>query len=141
MGDKVTAAVELVDDKVKFSGKARGNPEVVCDFFPPLGQGEGYTGLELLLVSLAACAGTSVASILRSMHKNVAGLAVEASGVRRDEHPTRFQTINLVFRLRSSDAEAEHLEKAVRLSEETYCPVWAMIKNNADIAWEASVEK
>ena len=55
----------LVDDKVQFVTTARDNPAVQCDFFPSIGSGEGYTGLEVLLMSLAVCSATTLAYLLR----------------------------------------------------------------------------
>ena len=49
---------------VRFSGSARDLPAVSADYFPPLGEGQGYTGLELLLLSLAACSATAIVPLL-----------------------------------------------------------------------------
>lgn len=42
---------------------ARGRWPIVFDFAPPLGDGQGCNGLELLLMSLAGCSGTTVAHL------------------------------------------------------------------------------
>ena len=52
---------KLIDDKVQFTAAARDNPPVQFDFFPPIGTGHGYTGLEGLLMSLAVCSATTLA--------------------------------------------------------------------------------
>jgi putative redox protein len=130
MGQRVEVKASLTNQKIQFAAVARSNPAILCDYHPPLGDGDGYTGLELLLMSLAACSGTSVVSMLRKMRRTVAAFDVQASGVRRDQHPTALETITLEFTLHSPDAEDDDLRKAVQLSEEKYCPVWAMLKNN-----------
>ncbi len=139
MEEPLSMTVELVNDKVRFSGSTRGLPPVSADYFPPLGEGQGYTGLELLLLSLAACSATAVVPLLRRMRKTLAGLRVNASGVRRSEHPTSFTRIDLEFRLASPDAAAADLEKAVALAEGSICPVWAMLKGNCEISWKGGV--
>lgn len=126
--------VNLINDKLQFSGRAGENEPIAIDYVPPLGDGAGYTPLELLLVSLAACSGSTVATLLRRMRKTVFGMKVEARGIRRDEHPTSFQTISLEFLVNSNDVEASDIEKAIQLSEESFCPVWAMLKNNVEIS-------
>jgi len=131
--DLVEANVELMNEKVRFKGIAGTNPPITFDYYPPLGDGEGYTGLEVFLISLAACGATSVLSIMRKMHKDIAGFQVKAKGLRREQHPTSFEKIFLQFVLDSSDVTASELQKAIQLSEETYCPVWAMIKNNVEV--------
>lgn len=139
MDNQASVSVELVGDKVLLRGSTRGLPPVDADYFPPLGEGRGYTGLELLLLSLAACSGTAILPLLRRMGKTVTGLKVRAAGKRRSQHPTSFERIDLEFTLISPDAGPADLEKAVSLAEGSICPVWAMLKGNVEIAWKASV--
>ncbi len=133
MENPVSVTIERVDEKVRLLGSARGLPPVTADYSPPLGDGQGYTGLELLLLSLAACSATAVLPLLRRMRKTVAGLKVNASGVRRTEHPTSFERIDIEFVLASPDADASDLGKAVALAEGSICPVWAMLKGSVEI--------
>jgi putative redox protein len=133
MSDPLAVSLKLENQKVQFSGTARSLPPVSADYFPPLGDAQGYTGLELLLLSLAACSATSVVAMLRRMKKTVTAFRVNASGIRREQHPTSFIRIALDFILTSPDAVAADLEKAAQLSAETYCPVWAMLKQSVEI--------
>jgi len=137
--EQVEASVSLVNGKVRFTGKAGANPPVTMDYRPPLGDGQGYTGLELLLLSLATCSGTSVVTLLRKMRKDVSGFQVNAKGLRREKHPTSFEKITLEFTLHSSDAQEANLREALRLSEESICPVWAMLKPAVEIVSECRV--
>jgi putative redox protein len=133
MDTPVSVTVDLVNDKVRFSGSARDLPVVSADYFPPLGEGQGYTGLELLLLSLAACSATAIVPMLRRMSKTVTAFRVHASGRRRTQHPTGFETIAIEFVLTSPDAALADLQKVARMAEETICPVWAMLKGNVEI--------
>jgi putative redox protein len=133
MPEQLEVSVDLVDQKVQFVGALRSNPAITVDYRPPIGDGLGYMPLELLLMSLAACSGATVASLLRRMNKDVIGLKVNAMGVRREQHPTSFQEIILEFVLDSKDAGILDIEKAIKLSDETFCPVWAMLKNSVEI--------
>lgn len=138
MSNNLTATATLINDKVKFSGVSRDNPQVIIDYVQPVGEGEGYTSLELFLISLATCSGTSVSSILRKMGKHISDLEVTANGERREEHPTYFKKIHLNFMLRSENTSNEEMEKALNVSKDSICPVWNMVKNNVDItfSWE-----
>jgi len=129
----IEARATLVNQKLKFEGKAGDHPSIIIDYIPPLGDGEGYMPLQLLLISLASCSGSTVVTLLRKMGRDVSGLEVTASGERRDEHPLGFKTISLDFNVQSSDIDETHIQKAIQLSEQTYCPVWAMLKNNVVI--------
>ena len=133
--------VDLTNDKVQFIGVSKSNPDrpITFDFSPPLGDGQGYNGLELLLMSLAGCSGTTIVYLLRKMGKSISGLKVNAKGKRRDEPPLKFETIFLAFILNSKDTKDEDFQKAIRLAEESICPVWQMIKNNVEITAEYKI--
>ena len=114
--------------KMRFEGKMRDNPAVPIDFHPPLGDGEGYLPMELLLMSLAACSGQTVAGLLRKMKQLPVEMEVSAGGEKRDEHPTTFLSIRLEFVFRGGGVTEDAARQAVALSEEKYCPVWATLK-------------
>lgn len=126
-------SVDLVNDKVRFAGSLRDNAPVSIDYTPPFGDGQGYTSLELFLMSLTTCLGTSVLLVLRKMHKTVTGCRISAHAVRREEHPTCFERIAVELVLHSPDATESDVQRAMKLTEDSLCPVWAMIKNNVEV--------
>ena len=130
---ELNATICLINDKLNFSGVVGENISISIDYTPPLGDNLGYTSLELLLLSLSSCLGSSVLTFLRKMRKTITGCEIHSRGIRRDEHPTCFKTIFLVIDLKSSDTSEDDLTKVLKLSEETYCPVWAMLKGNVEI--------
>ena len=135
MAEQLEVAVELLNQKVQFKGVSMTNPDrpITFDYKPPIGDGQGYTGLELLLMSFAGCSGTSIVYLLRKMGKNISGLHVKAKGIRRDQPPLTFQKIFLEFVIHSNDTEDTNVQKAIQLSEESVCPVWQMVKNNVEV--------
>jgi putative redox protein len=137
--NKLETKVTLVNGKVRFSGTARTNPAVMMDYFPPVGDGEGYSGLEMLLLSLSGCSATAVSVLLRKMNKTVEELTVNASGIRQEKAPFAFSRIDLEYILSSPDATGEDLEKVIRLAESSVCPVWAMLKGNVEIVFNQKV--
>lgn len=141
MSETISASVKLINDKVMFKGSARNNTPVIMDYHPPLGDDMGYTGLEMLMVSLCGCSATAIVPTLRKMKITVNGFEVKASGSRRDTHPTVLTEIVLRFILTSPDATAENFEKVIKLAEDTYCPVWAMLKNGVAIKTEFEIIK
>jgi putative redox protein len=133
MAEQLAVGAELTNGRMQFIAECRSNPAIVLDYNPPLGDGEGYTPLELLLVSLATCSGATLATLLRKMRKDVASLQVRAQGTRRETHPTAFEHISLSFRLLSQDASEADVQRALKLAEDSYCPVWSMLKNNVEV--------
>jgi putative redox protein len=110
------------------------NHKVLMDYpLQPGVAGDGLTPLQMLLASLAACATNSVMLILKKMNQRVAGLEVEAHGLRRQEHPTVLTGISLEFLVKGSDIDPAAVERALKLSEERICPVWNMLKGKTPI--------
>ena len=64
---------------------------------------------------------------------------MNAKGTRRDQHPTSFQKILLEFSVNSNDVKDADMQKAIKLAEESVCPVWAMVKGNAEITTEYKI--
>lgn len=130
---ELRASVKLINDKLNFSGTVYGNDPVSIDYIPPLGDNAGYTSLELLLLSLSSCIGSAVLTFLRKMRKTISGFEISAQGIRKEDHPTGFKIILLEINITSGDVSDTDVEKVLKLSEETYCPVWAMMKGNVEI--------
>lgn len=127
------ARISLMNEKVQFRGVARENAPVIMDYIPPFGDSEGYMALELLLMSFGTCAATAVATLLRRLGRQITSFDASASGIRREEHPKSFASIHLQFTLTSPDATDEEMQKAIDLSEQSVCPVWAMVKGNVTV--------
>jgi putative redox protein len=141
MNDKFEVNLELRNDKLLFQGNARENHEVSMDYFPPLGDGLGYTGLELLLMSFAGCSSTSIIFLLRKMGKNIKSMRVNASGIKREELPKAFKEIHITYSLVSDNTVESDVQKTIKLSEESVCPVWSMIKGNVDVFTNVNISK
>lgn len=138
MGSILNASVELIGDKMKFKGVAGGNPEIITDYIPPLGDGEGYMPLELFLVSLSSCIGGAMVVLIRKTRKSIESFSVSAEGVRRETHPTCFEKITLKIRVKSPDATKQDIEKVLQTAE-PICPMLAMIKGNVEVITEVEV--
>jgi putative redox protein len=132
-GKHLSCSAELINEKVKFDCKVDGKDSIIVDYFPPLGDGEGYTSLELFLMSLSSCVGTTVKALINSQKLNVEDVKVTAKGTRRDEHPTAFETITLDLELKANGLEMEALKKVIKIADESICPVLALVKNNVEV--------
>lgn len=124
----------LVDDNVQFTASSRDNPPVQFDFFPPIGTGHGYTGLEGLLMSLAVCSATTIAYLLRKEGKKVSGCEVAAEGAMKELPSVGLESAVLHFELASPDITSEDMDRALALARDSACPVWQMVKGNFEIS-------
>jgi putative redox protein len=103
------------------------------DCASPDGACEGFTPLQLLLASLAGCAGNTMALLLARGAQPVNGIEVTARGTRRDEHPTVLTAIDLEFTIHGGDVDEAAVRRALAVADEQLCPVWAMLKPGTPI--------
>ena len=89
--------------------------------------------MELLLISLAGCSAMDVIAILRKKRQPVERLEVRVRGRRRDEHPAVFTAIDLEYIIHGSGVDPVAVGRAIDLSRERYCPVWAMLSTSVPI--------
>ena len=130
----LTVKLQTIDEQVKLRVEARENPEVIIDYFPPIGTGEGYTSLELLMAAFGSCVSTTLITILRHrMKKTVNGITTEVEGSVRKEHPKALSHILLRLKITAQDVTEAEVRDTLVILEEKLCPVWAMIKGNVDI--------
>lgn len=94
----------------------------------------------LLLSGLGGCTAMDVVSILEKMRVKLDGLEVQVSAESREEHPRIFTAIHVRYLFRGRDLPMDKLERAVKLSEETYCGVSAMLRPTVPITSEIVVE-
>jgi putative redox protein len=140
MNIEMKVRVGDLQGKMQLKGTGHTGHEVQIDYIPPFGEDNGFTPLELLMVSLASCSGHTIQLLLQKMGKTIEQLEVLAKGTRRmDEHPTIITDINLQFNLKGDKLDASSMEKAISMAAEELCPVWAMLRNNVAISWNYSI--
>jgi len=132
--DTLNVKLQTIDEKTMFSATARENPEVIIDYFPPIGSGKGYTSLELFMISFGSCISSTLLSLMRyRMKKRVDGVAVEVEGTVREEHPRALNHILLNLTFRSKELSKTEALEVLKAAEDKMCPVWSMIKGNVDV--------
>ena len=117
-----------------------GSHELVSDYpLDPEASGDGARPLELLLASLAACAGGTLVALLKRSQQPLKAMTVTARGDRRAEHPTVFTSIALDFVI-AGDLAPEVVNQALQVAETRVCPVWAMLKPTTPITATFRIE-
>ncbi|HEX4427446.1 MAG TPA: OsmC family protein [Terriglobales bacterium] len=118
-------------EKQCFTAVAASGHSIVVD-----GDSEkGNSPMELVLIGLCGCTGYDVASILRKKREPFTSLEVSAQGERTTKPPTVFTAIKLIYKV-GGKVSHKAVEDAVRLSEEKYCSVAAMLQKTAKITYE-----
>lgn len=116
-----------------------GDHGVDVDYPLPGKPATAPTSLELLLGALASCVANGLAMMLSKEGLTLSRLVVEASGVRRDTHPTVLEHIRLGIRMRAQGLTHERAQAAVAGAERV-CPVWAMLRPGTPITVVLDVE-
>lgn len=125
----------LANTGLRFTGHS-GALTVPFDSGP---EAQAVNPARMLLLSLGACTGMDVISILRKKRQAVTGYEIALRGERQGEHPRVYRTIEVVHRVRGRDLSAAAVEEAVRLSATKYCTVNAQIGTTAAITHRVEV--
>jgi putative redox protein len=91
--------------------------------------------MELVLMGLCSCTATDVVSILKKKREPFTQVEVRAQAERAKDPPTVYTSIHLIYTV-TGHVSRKAVEDAVRLSEEKYCGVVAMLKSTARITTE-----
>jgi putative redox protein len=114
--------------------------KIMIDADPAVGGGNlGPRPKPLTLVSLAGCTGMDVISILKKMRVEPEYFNVAVEGDMTEEHPKYYQKINVIYELKGKEIDIEKVEKAVNLSRDRYCGVYALLKAGAEITYEIKI--
>lgn len=89
--------------------------------------------VELLLVALGSCTAIDVISILQKKRQRVTSYDVEITGIRRDEHPRSYKSMNVHHVLRGHQIPERAVVQAIELSETKYCSVAATLRPTVEI--------
>ncbi len=96
----------------------------------------GNTGakpIELVAVALAGCTAFDVINILRKKRQQVTGYEVKVEAEQAPNPPQVFTAVRIHHIVTGVDVSAAAVEEAIRLSEEKYCSVGAMVQKSAEL--------
>jgi putative redox protein len=130
-----TATVKWVGDE-KFMGISPSGHAVVMD--GNSAESTAATPMEMVLMALGACTAVDVVSILKKKRQKLVSLEIICNAEKAPEPPRVFVKIELVYRLRG-ELEENAVVQAIKLSEEKYCSVSAMLRKTATITWRHEI--
>ena len=89
---------------------------------------KGVSASDLLPMALIGCASHDVVEILNKQKQDLRQLKVTAESIQDDDPPWRFRKITVRFQVIGKDIDPEKVRKAIQISEEKYCSVYATLK-------------
>ena len=94
--------------------------------------GTGAKPIELVAVGLAGCTAFDVITVLRQkFHQKVTGYEVRVEADQAERPPQVFTAVRIHHVFTGFEIDPAAIEEAIRLSEEKYCSVGAMVKQTA----------
>jgi putative redox protein len=127
MSDKHVINTEWKGD-MAFEADVNGHKVIMDANIEGGGHNLGPSPKKLLLVALSGCTGMDVVSVLKKMHVEIQKCSIEVQGDVAEEHPKRYTKMHVIYKFTGKNLPMDKLEKAVKMSEDTYCGVEALYK-------------
>jgi len=88
-----------------------------------------FTPMEIFLLALGGCTAMDVRWIMDKQRQKVDRFEIEVHGKRREDDPRYYESIDLEYIFAGEGIRQNAVERAIRLSQEKYCSVRAMIND------------
>jgi len=100
---------------------------------------DGVSGSDLLPMSLIGCASYDVVKILEKQRQQLLSLKITAESTQDETPPWKFRKIHIHYQLTGKGLDAGKVGKAIQLSEENYCSVYATLKDVVEITHDFEI--
>ncbi len=128
----ITAKVELTQplkQQRQFVARTGSGHDFLLD---DTAGGTGPKPIELVSAALAGCTAFDVITILRQKyHQKVTGYEVRVEADQAERPPQVFTAVRIHHVVTGVELDEAALQEAIRLSEEKYCSVGAMVQKTA----------
>jgi len=126
---KTAFITQVKKNGITFAGRTDSNHWITMDGPEKFGGSDaGVRPKELLLLSLAGCSGSDVASILTKKRVALDNLEINVSAEETEEHPIVFTSMHLEYVFYGEQIAEKDVERAIELSLTKYCGVTAMFE-------------
>ena len=138
MSDKHSIKTEWIGG-MAFETNVNGHKVIMDATIEGGGQDLGSSPKKLQLVALSGCTGMDVVSILKKMRVDIEKCSIEVQGDVTDEHPRHYTKMHVIYEFTGKNLPMDKLEKAVKMSEETYCGVEALYRMAITVTSEIKI--
>lgn len=126
---------------ITFVGKTDSNHWITMDGPEKFGGSDaGIRPKELLLLSLAGCTASDVASILDKKRIALDDFKINISAESTETHPKVYTKIHMEYVFKGNDVKEKDVERAIDLSLNNYCGVTAMLQKSIEITHSYKIE-
>ncbi len=92
------------------------------------GNDAGVRPMEMIAMSLAACTGMDVISILQKKRQKISKFEINIDAPRSHDHPQVFTNALITYTVTGQNVDEVAVLRAIELSATKYCPVHAMLE-------------
>lgn len=121
---------------MRFQGGPDAGRTAVVDADGKAGQGP----MHLLLLACAGCSGADVVSILEKMQVKLRKYRMQVVGVRAEEHPKRYTSINFKIVMAGDGLDETKARRAIDLSLTKYCSVVKSLAPDIPVTYDLVLE-
>ncbi|MEM9888989.1 MAG: OsmC family protein [Bacteroidota bacterium] len=134
--------LKRIDNAFRMEASNENGNTLRMDGSPAVGgSNQDMRPMQAVLAALGGCSSIDVISILKKQREPLENIQIEIEAVRAEgEVPSLFTDIHIHYKL-FGDLNAEKVEKALRLSMETYCSVVKILEKTAEINWDYEIVK
>lgn len=122
-------------EQMRFEGTANSSHAVTIDGDSKVAN----SPMELILIALCGCTASDVVNILKKKREPFTAVEVTAEAEKAPYPPRVYTGIKLLYRV-AGKVSRKSVEDAVRLSEEKYCSVSAMLNKTANITYSIETD-
>lgn len=100
---------------------------------------KGVRASDLLPMALIGCASDDIVNILGKQKQELHELNVTADSTQDSDPPWRFRTVHIRYQFIGKGMDADKVSKAIQLSEEKYCSVFATLRDAIKITHDFEI--
>lgn len=102
--------------------------------------GDNFSPGQMLLMAFAGCMGMDVMHVLNKKKQAVTDVQVEVVGHQQEEYPRPYEIVEIAFTITGTDVSEKAVERAIALSQDTYCVVGQSLKNPVELKTSFTVQ-
>lgn len=98
----------------------------------------GFSATRLLLIAAASCMSNHLVEVLNKKRLAIRRIHILADGQRAEQHPKRFISISLIFRV-AADIDKDTLQGLLLMIKDKYCSVLNSLDPKIEVKIEGQV--
>ena len=126
----------IFNEGMSFTATINGHKLVMDTNAEDGGMDIGPGPKRLMLASLAGCTGIDIVSILNKMKVSFSSFSISTQASLTTENPKIYDHVKITYKIKMAEVDKPKMIKAVNLSKDKYCGVFAMFSKFAKMDTE-----